>query len=274
MKSFKEFLEEKLITFGGKAYPNFGNVVIVGGGAGSGKGFQIDGLIGIQGKVLDVDHIKKLAIGSTKFAQRVKEETGHDIKNFDLKDSSDVFKIHEILSDVYGVTKGVEQAFFSNVLTADPERKPNIVFDVTLKDLTKLRSITSNVTELGYKKENIHIVWVVNDIAVAQKQNKERSRVVPEEILMGTHRGASTTMQDILSMGDSLKQYMDGDIYITFNKVDVDTSVEKSDQGGSYISVADYVKVKHKKKPQLNPNELSKRVLDKIREYTPKNQNW
>jgi len=41
MKSFNEFNEyllEKLITFGGKAYPKFGNVVILAGGGGSGKG--------------------------------------------------------------------------------------------------------------------------------------------------------------------------------------------------------------------------------------------
>jgi intein/homing endonuclease len=37
MKSFNEFNEyllEKLITFGGKAYPKFGNVVILAGGGG------------------------------------------------------------------------------------------------------------------------------------------------------------------------------------------------------------------------------------------------
>ena len=35
-------LQEKLITFGKKAYPKFGNVVILAGGAGSGKGFQLE----------------------------------------------------------------------------------------------------------------------------------------------------------------------------------------------------------------------------------------
>ena len=40
MKSFRELvMNEKLITFGGKAYPKFGQVVILAGGAGSGKGF-------------------------------------------------------------------------------------------------------------------------------------------------------------------------------------------------------------------------------------------
>ena len=42
MKSFKEFteLEEALITFGGKAYPKFGQVVIQAGGSFIAKGAQ------------------------------------------------------------------------------------------------------------------------------------------------------------------------------------------------------------------------------------------
>jgi len=58
MKSFKFFTEEalyeeaemlmeKLITFGGKAYPKFGHVLIMAGGAGSGKGFIQQNLIGL-----------------------------------------------------------------------------------------------------------------------------------------------------------------------------------------------------------------------------------
>ena len=38
-------LNEKLITFGGKAYPKFGNAVLLAGGAGSGKGFVKETII-------------------------------------------------------------------------------------------------------------------------------------------------------------------------------------------------------------------------------------
>ena len=37
-ESINNELNEKLITFGGKAYPKFGNVVLLAGGAGSGLG--------------------------------------------------------------------------------------------------------------------------------------------------------------------------------------------------------------------------------------------
>ena len=75
-----EELLEKLITFGGKAYPKFGNVVIMAGGAGSGKGFVKDTLVGIEGYTFDVDELKRLAVASPMIQKRVKKEMGKDIK--------------------------------------------------------------------------------------------------------------------------------------------------------------------------------------------------
>lgn len=274
MLSFEEFLNEKLITFGGRAYPKFGQVVILAGGAGSGKGFQLNSLLGIEGKVFDVDALKTLAIGSKKFAERVKQETGYDLKKFDLRVPENVSKLHEILSTVYNLPNKNESAFFASVLTQPEDRKPNIIFDVTLKGMSKLESITRNVVEVGYSKENIHIVWVVNDVKVALKQNRERSRVVPEEIFMDTHRGAAITMKEILSMGDNLKKYMDGDIWLTFNQVNIDTFQKKSDKGGSYIVGADYIKVKSKGKAQLSPDKLQSGIYDKIKDYVPSVDSW
>lgn len=248
------------------------NQIFVSGN--SGKGFQSGSLLGIEGKVFDVDALKKLAIGSKKFSDRVKQETGHDIKTFDLRVPENVSKIHELLADVYRLPKNHESAFFASVLTQPEDRKPNILFDVTLRGMSKLESITRNVLELGYKKENIHIVWVVNDVKVAMKQNQARDRVVPEEILMDTHRGAAITMKEILSMGDRLKKYMDGDIWLTFNQVGIDTFQKKSDFGGSYIVGAEYIKVKSKGKAQLSPDKLHFGIYAKIKDYVPEVDQW
>lgn len=274
MYSFSTFINEKLMIFGKSSYPKFGHVVILAGGAGSGKGFQSSTLLGIEGKTLDVDELKKLAIGSTKFAAKVKEETGHDLKSLDLKVPENVSRVHEILSSVYNMDKKRESALFASILTAPQDRKPNIIFDVTLKGRSKLESITRNVKELGYDPKNIHIVWVVNKIDVAIEQNKSRDRVVPEEILLDTHEGAAMTMKAILDMGDKLKSYMDGVIYLTFNAVGIDTSVEKSGNGGKYVKDANYIKVKEVGKRQLSSSELGDEVYDKIKSYVPKVDSW
>lgn len=235
MKSFNEFNEyllEKLITFGGKAYPKFGNVVILAGGGGSGKGFIQSQLMGIQGKTFDVDALKSLAVKSEKIAQRVKKELGVDLSQFKvkgaLKNPETVSLLHGIIGDELKLPDKEKRAFFSSIMTADPERKPNVIFDVTLKSLQKFDNLISNVTRLGYDKKNIHLVWIINDIEIALKQNAERDRFVKPEILINTHVGAQQTVADVIKLGNKLKSYMDGDIVFAFNKVGVDTTYIKS----------------------------------------------
>lgn len=154
------------------------------------------------------------------------------------------------------------------------DRKPNLIFDVTMKDLSKMESISRNVRELGYEKQNIHLVWVINDIEVTKEQNKTRDRIVPEEILMSTHEGASLTMRKLVSDSSIASKYLDGDIVFAFNKRGVDTAISKSKFGGSYVLTADYVRVKVKGKPAIPFSDLEKRVVDKIISYVPGTETW
>ena len=283
-----DVLIEKLITFGGKAYPKFGNVVIMAGGAGSGKGFIKDKLIGIEGKVFDVDVLKSFAAKGPMINKRVKKETGIDLKKTgdNLKDPENVSKMHEIISDFLNLPDKRQGKFFASVLGASPDRKPNIIFDVTLKDLRKLEKITRQVSSIGYDKQNIHIVWVVNDIEVAKAQNTKRDRVVPADILVNTHRGASNTMNDIINMGNGLKKYMDGDIVFAFNKINIDSEIIKSDKsgskvgmkgdtkGGMYLKDANYFYAKRKGKGATPASKLTKELRAKIAQYVPKGVEW
>ena len=80
MLSFEKFmteeygeLSEKLITFAKQAYPKFGNILILAGGAGSGKGFIKDKLVGMEGFTFDVDALKTLAAKTPAIAKKVKD---------------------------------------------------------------------------------------------------------------------------------------------------------------------------------------------------------
>jgi len=280
MYSFKSFceqvleLDEALVTFGKKAYPKFGQIVILAGGAGSGKGFVLSNLLGIEGNVLDVDALKALAIGSNKFAARVKDETGVDLANLNLREPDNVKTLHDILANVYGITKSNQQRVFSSALAAPDDRKPNLIFDVTLKDIKKLDDITRNAVNLGYDKKNIHVVWVLNDIEMAKQQNLERDRVVPADILLSTHEGVALTMAKLMNMGSSLTSYLDGDMYIVFNKRGEDTTMVKSPSGGAYILSANYLQIKKQGKKVMGKSELSDEIRNKIRDYTPEIPNW
>lgn len=271
-----ETLLEKLITFGGKAYPNFGNVVIMAGGAGSGKGFVKDNLVGMEGFVFDVDKLKTLAAATPAIQKRIKDEMGVDIQDLanNLGNSENVSKLHGILGDYLKLDDRRLAALYTSVMTANAERKPNLIFDVTLKDLRKLQNITRQVKALGYNSTNIHIVWVVNDVEVAIDQNAKRSRKVPVEILVNTHRGAANTMADILNMGTQLKSYMDGDIVFAFNKVGVDSEIAKSGRGGMTVVDANYFYVKRAGKGVTPVAKLEKDLRAKIQSYVPKNVEW
>lgn len=276
MKEQYDVLLEKLITLGGQAYPKFGNVVIMAGGAGSGKGFVKDKLLGMEGVVFDVDALKTLASKTPAIQKKVKDELGVDIAKIasNLKNSENVSRLHEIIGDYLQLDDKRLKTLYTSILTTAPDRKPNLIFDVTLKDLRKLEKITRQVKGIGYEPKNIHIVWVVNDIEVAATQNAKRDRVVPHEILVNTHRGASNTMHDIVNMGTQLKKYMDGDIIFAFNKVGVDSELAKSKNGGSYVVDANYFYIKRAGKDVDSEKTLTKELRAKIKSYVPKDITW
>jgi hypothetical protein len=178
-----------------------------------------------------------------------------------------------------GITDKVEMNLFKSIATSAPDRKPNLIFDVTLKDLDKLDRITRNVMPLGYEKDNIHIVWIVTPIEKARQQNiargasKPEGRMVSDEILLSTHKGAAITLHDLIySVDVSLAKYMNGDMWIAFNNAGADSTVKKSSAGGSFIAKgAQYVKVKKQGSPIQIPE---KELAQKIASYVPKVTGW
>lgn len=57
-------LSERALNLGNRsvAYPRFDNVLIIAGGAGSGKDFVLNNMINFTGKEFNVDDIKRYAI--------------------------------------------------------------------------------------------------------------------------------------------------------------------------------------------------------------------
>lgn len=300
MKTFNEHnIDEALITFGGKAYPKSGHVVILAGGAGSGKGFILNKLLGIEGKVFDVDMVKSLSLKRMDFLDRLAKRTELLYKEGKLKQNYDIYDlaakkelmsqpelvriVHAEVADTK-LDKRIHQSFFQSLVTLPPERLPNIIFDVTLRDYIKLINLSNSVTTLGYDKKNIHIVWVINDIEVARKQNIERGkkkggRTVDDDILFYTHKGASITMSDIISDSEKTQKYADGSIVIAFNQEKVDATVKETPKGSFKgpvegkkninILKAFYVRIKDQGKP-VDVSKVNAVLLKKIVSYVPK----
>lgn len=262
--SFNSMLFEKLLTFG-KGRPKYDNAIIMMGGAASGKGFILQNLIGIDGKVFDVDTLKTLAMKSTIIRDKILTNYNKDISKLDLKNPDDVMFLHSVIDEL-GLHDKKLNAQLSSTIGA--KNKPNLIFDVTMTSLTKLEKLSYYLNQLGYAKENIHLVWVVNDIETAIEQNMSRGRSVPIDILKSTHSGVANNVKNILNSYVSIENYMNGDFYIVFNKKGIDTFIKSSGLGGHFIDDALYFKVKEQGDKIKHMSEIDDDIIQKLENYT------
>ena len=209
MKSFIEFsrqLDEKQIQYGNNA--NYGQVVFFAGGAGSGKGFAISNFIDkSKFKIWDVDDLKIKMLKMPSMIARYPE-----IANLKLSNPEDVRKLHAI-AQAEQIPEKELKAWIQNFHS--PETLPNLLFDMTFKDMSTVTWVLPSLIKAGYKTQNIHITWVLTDYNVAIVNNKSRERVVPDDIMLLTHTGAALTMHNILSGG--LPKEINGSMTIILN---------------------------------------------------------
>jgi hypothetical protein len=300
-----DILMEKMITFGGKTSPKYGNVVILAGGMASGKGFVKSNLIGVDGYSFDPDALKPLVASAPILVAKIKKKFGRNVpelaKNMNPKNAT---ILHNLIGKELKIGDRRLEALYKSVTTAPQDRKPNIIFDFSLQKFDKLDKTIDAIIPLGYDKSNIHIVWVVNDVEVASAQNQARSRTAPEDLLRASHAGASLSMQKLVSMGEGIGRYLDGEIVIAFNKVKVDnelaTGIKVKDkklkgkvQGanmpvqtkrglkkvgagstGQYLKDAEYVYLKRKGKKVTSVKNLATDIVRKIKSYVPNPEIW
>ena len=193
LREFQQ-LDEKLIIVGkGKRY---GQIMFLAGGAGSGKGFAIKNFLeGDKFKVRDVDEWKKalMKIGELK-------KKWPEIKGLNLRKPNDVARLHMFVKE-----KGIKDKTLDRMLgdairsgSAKKGTLPNILFDITLKEIGDIKEVLPSLMEAGYDSKNMHLTWVLTNYHVAVQNNATRDRVVPSDILLQTHEGAAKTMVDII----------------------------------------------------------------------------
>jgi len=233
MERFKNYLveqqqlDEKLILLSnGKKY---GQICFLCGGAGSGKGFAAANFMEREKfKVRDVDEwkkallklanihdhpedwAKKLATG-TNF----KPEKWNEIKGLDLTKPEDVYKLHVFVDKL-----GIKDKTLSQMLDhmEKPEILPNIMFDITAAKPNDIAKFMPKLLLSGYNPANIHIVWILTNYKIALSNNLDpsRGRIVPEDIMLQTHKGAAQTMYDYIG-GYGKKLAINGQIHVVLN---------------------------------------------------------
>ena len=239
-------LDEKLITFSNRAA--YGQVVFMAGGAGSGKGFAIDNFIDGAGfKVRDVDEMKKQlgkldTLGKfsvdkwyKKYGKNLstkppkKNPKGmspkEHIEEFvlgkglsisdiskDLKNPNNVASLHYIVDAMK-----LKDKWLISMLSGkdNKETLPNLLFDITAKKVASITDVLNPLLKAGYDSKNIHLIWVLTNYHIAVDRNKERDRVVPDDILLQTHEGAGKTMWNLLTK--ALPKGLNGRVDVILN---------------------------------------------------------
>ncbi len=294
MKDYRahELIEKQILYNQGKKY---GQIVFLAGGAGSGKGFAIKNFMqGENFKVRDVDELKVAfqeldALGKfttkdlldkygDKLSARDKELIQKELINknlsldkLNLKTPTHVYMLHVLVRATGAKDKTLELLLSG----AEQGTLPNILFDITFKDMDDLNSTIPMLIKAGYETKNIHLTWVLTNYQIAIKNNKSRSRVVPEDILLATHRGAAQTVYNLVSKG--IPAEVDGGIYVILNNpentiyiVDPKTGKEYRDsKNNPVIKNFEYLQLKEPNKPIKKEVEVKKQLLTWIKDNVP-----
>ena len=274
-------LDEKLITFSNRAA--YGQVVFMAGGAGSGKGFAKDNFIDAAGfKVRDVDEMKK-AVGKLdqlkkfsidkwykKYGKKLstkppkKNPKGMSAKEHieefvlgkgltisdiskDLKNPTNVASLHYIVDAM-----GLKDKWLIAMLSGkeNKETLPNLLFDITAKKVSSITDVIKPLMDAGYDSNNVHLIWVLTNYQIAVDRNKDRDRVVPDDILLDTHEGAGKTVWSVLTK--VLPKGLNGRIDVILNNSEntiyhIQPSIRKSDDDGKKFGMSKDLKGEPKK---------------------------
>ena len=254
----EQYLEEKLILYNqGKKY---GQIVFLAGGAGSGKGFAISHFMEKEKfKVRDVDEWKKAFIKMASEMNKYPELRGLNLRNPD-----DVFKLHMAVKKM-GIKGRSLQLLLRDVR---PARLPNIMFDITFKDTDEIDEAMPMLLRAGYQPRDIHITWVLTNYHIAVKQNKERDRVVPDDIMIGTHTGAATSMYNVIK--GNLPRGVDGQVNIVLNNRNNTIKFKSSDFADKEVeNVQDFEYFRLKREGQRI--DTSEKALEKVMTWVKSN---
>ena len=251
-------LEEKLIVYGGGK--KYGQIVFLAGGAGSGKGFASEKFMQKDlFRVRDVDEWKKAFIKLSADMKRYSE-----LKGLNLRNPDDVFKLHMAVKKM-GIKGRSLQLLLRDVR---PDRLPNIMFDITFKDTDEIDEAMPMLLRAGYQPRDIHITWVLTNYHIAVKQNKERDRVVPDDIMIGTHTGAATSMYNVIK--GNLPRGVDGQVNIVLNNKNNTIKFKSSDFADKKVeNVQDFEYFRIKREGQRI--DTSEKALEKVMTWVKSN---
>ena len=133
--------------------------------------------------------------------------------------------------------------------------------------------IAKKLIDAGYEARNIHLVWVLTDYKVAAKANKQRDRVVPDDILFMSHQKAAQNMlqrirSQALGRGTGVgRRYVDGQIHTILNNRDKTSFYPNTKM--PLVKDFSYITLKRSGKPYENDRAIIKTLMRWALENAP-----
>ena len=274
----EEQLDEKLIVYNQRK--PYGQVVFLAGGAGSGKGFSSSHFIDNTAfKVRDVDKMKqqlqilnrlgKIDIDGIlkKYGKNIPaaeienirnlQSQGFQLRNLQLKKPDHVRALHQLVKAI-----GIKDSSLVTLLKGkdNPETLPNIMFDITAKDVSDITSVIPMLKKVGYKSKNVHLTWILTKFLTAIENNKQRERMVPEDILLKTHEGAANTVWSLVTK--AMPKGLNGRVDVILNNPE--HTVKYKDADGNEVDgiAKGFLSLPLKKEGgKINPEKVWKQKL-------------
>jgi hypothetical protein len=160
-------------------------------------------------KVRDVDEWKRAFMKMADLQGKYPE-----IKGLNLKNSKDVAKIHAFVKKM-----GIKDKTIDLMLAdANSRHLPNIMFDITMKDANDIDQYMPKLIKAGYDAKNVHLTWVLTNYAVAIVNNRNRPRVVADDIMLLSHEGAATSMYEVIK--GKLPRGLNGSVRVILNNLE------------------------------------------------------
>lgn len=205
-------------------------------------------MLGHNGVNCDVDDLKTYIAREAKFKEEQYKDKGNEfLKNMDFKDSDKVFQMHNFSKKIFEPDGSeLESSKLDGLLHSARQSKskdslPNIILNITGKDVHDFARLSVPFVEAGYSPKNVHIIWVLTPYKEASENNTSRDRVVPTEILKKTHMGVKKAMDIIRKANGTIeynhkgqtksfdmRKFIDGLVMIIFNSKGVDSWIPNS----------------------------------------------
>ena len=193
-----------------------------------------------------------------------------ELKGLNLRNPDDVFKLHMAVKKM-GIKGRSLQLLLRDVR---PDRLPNIMFDITFKDTDEINEAMPMLLRAGYQPRDIHITWVLTNYHIAVKQNKERDRVVPDDIMIATHTGAATSMYNVIQ--GNLPRGVDGQVNVVLNNknntIKFKSSEFTSDKKIENVQDFEYFRLKREGQPIDTSEKAIHKVMTWVKSNIPRNR--